>query len=120
MYKKLKPCKTTLNVNTSYQGETIEQKVSRIVNNKEPIKDGAPIIFTDRKDGVNPAHDIRTDRWELAADAMDKVNKDKLAKREGYAKQKTLGQQAKEGMKNEKESGGETSSIPATGDNNPV
>ena len=37
-----------------YEGETIEQKVNRIVNNNEPITDGAPIIFTERKDGVLP------------------------------------------------------------------
>ena len=44
-----------------YEGETIEQKVNSIVNNNEPITDGSPIIFTERKDGVLPEYDIRTD-----------------------------------------------------------
>lgn len=67
---------------TTYEGETIEAKVNRIVNNKEPITDGAPIIYTERKDGVLPEYDIRTDRWSIAIDAMDKVNMDRFAKRE--------------------------------------
>lgn len=81
MYKQIKANKTTLRVNNSYVGERLEQKVNRIVNNKEPIKDGAPLIYTDRKDGVRPEYNIRTDRWELAIDAMELVAKDKLAKR---------------------------------------
>ena len=33
----------------SYEGETIENKVQRIVLNKEPIEDGAEIIYTEKK-----------------------------------------------------------------------
>lgn len=68
-----------------YEGETIETKVSRIINEKAPIEDGAPIIFTERTDGVLPSYNIRTDRWDVAIDAMDKVNKAKIAKREEFA-----------------------------------
>ncbi len=64
------------------EGETIEMKVERMVSNKEPIKDGAPEIFTERKEGVISAYNIRTDRWEIATDAMDAVSKSKLANRE--------------------------------------
>lgn len=64
------------------EGETIEQKVERLVENKEPIKDGAPEIFTDRKEGVLSAYNIRSDRWEIACDAMDKVEGSHRAKRE--------------------------------------
>lgn len=74
--------KTSIECNNSYEGETIEAKMRRVVNNKEPITDGAPIIFTERKDGVKPEYDIRTDRWDIAIDAMDKVSKSHLAKRE--------------------------------------
>lgn len=69
-----------------YEGETIETKVSRIINEKAPIEDGAPIIFTDRAANVMPAYNIRTDRWDIAVDAMDKVNRAKIAKREEYLK----------------------------------
>lgn len=82
-YKSLKATKTKIICKVAYEGESIEQKVSRILNNKEPITDGAPITYTARKDGVNPQYDIRTDRWELAVDAMDNVQKAFIARREG-------------------------------------
>lgn len=72
---------TLISTNDCYEGETIEMKIRRIVNNGEPISDGAPLIFTDRKDGVKPEYDIRTDRFEIAIDAMDAVSKAKVAKR---------------------------------------
>lgn len=49
-------------------GETMEQRVERIMSNREPILDSAPRIYTDRKDGVRPEFDIRTDKWEILAD----------------------------------------------------
>ncbi len=64
------------------EGETIENKIERLVNNKEPITDGAPEIFTERKEGVISAYNIRTDRWEIAADAMDAVSRSIQAKRD--------------------------------------
>lgn len=72
----------SLTVNESYEGETIEEKIERIVSNNEPITDGAPLIYTDRKDGVQAQYDVRTDRFELAVDAMDKVAQSHLAKRQ--------------------------------------
>ena len=53
-----------------FEGEQIEEKVRRIVNNNEPITDGAPIIFTEKKDGVLPEYNIRTDRWDIALDGI--------------------------------------------------
>ena len=64
------------------EGETIETKVARIVQNKEPITDGAPMIYTEKEQGVMPAYNVRTDRWEIAENAMDKVNAAKMAKRD--------------------------------------
>jgi len=68
------------------EGERIEQKVARLLDNNEPITDGASEIFTERRDGVVEAYNIRTDRFEVACDAMDTVSKSKLAKREGKGK----------------------------------
>lgn len=59
------------------EGEYIEEKVRRITENNEPIEDGAPIIYTERKDGINPAYNIRTDRWDIAQDAMEQVGNNK-------------------------------------------
>ena len=68
-------------VNTSTEGETIETKIERIVNQNEPIEDGAPLIYTERKDGVKPEYDIRTDRWDIAVEAMNTIAKTNVAKR---------------------------------------
>lgn len=81
--------KGTLRRNETYKGETIEQKIYRITNNKEPIKDGAPLIYTDRSEGVKPEYNIRTDRWEVAIDAMSYVDKSYKAQREQRIGEKT-------------------------------
>lgn len=78
--------KTLIKVNKTQIGETIEQKVERIINNGEPIEDGAPIIYTDRRDGAQPDYDVRADRFDIAIDAMDKVTKSKLTKRADFYK----------------------------------
>lgn len=104
MYKRNHIRQTSLKRNTATQGETLEHKVSRIVNNKEAIKDGAQKIYTERKDGVLPAYNIRTDRFEIAIDAMDKVAKTKLAQREERHKPKE-GEEGKIIDINDKKSG---------------
>ena len=68
---------------TNYEfqdGESLENKVRRITENNEPITDGAPTIYANREDGVLPAYNIRTDRWEVAQQAMDAINQANLAK----------------------------------------
>jgi len=74
---------TTIIDNEAFEGETIEQKMDRIINNDEPITDGAPTIFTERKDGVIPAYNIRTDKWEHAVEGMDYVSREAIAKGKG-------------------------------------
>lgn len=86
MYKKNEIKPTTIKTKIAYVGETLEQKVRRILSNKEPIKDGAPIIYTERKDGVPPSYNIRTDRWEVAVEATDGISRAHLAKREERGK----------------------------------
>lgn len=85
MYKKNRILKTTIRTQIAYKGETLEQKVRRILNNKEPIKDGAPLVYTERKDGVQPSYNIRTDRFEVAVEAMEAVSKAHIARREERA-----------------------------------
>lgn len=81
----------------SFKGETIEQKLRRITNNKEPITDGgSQPIYSERKDGVLPEYNIRTDRMEAALDAMDYIQRSNIAKREQGIKDR---QAVKEGFK---------------------
>lgn len=61
--------------------ETIEERVRRMVHNGEPLDgDGAPILFTDKKDGVKPEHDPRADKWDIAIGGMDAISKSRTAK----------------------------------------
>ena len=45
MYKFGKANKTFMVNSEIKEGETIEEKVRRLIENKEPIKDGAPILL---------------------------------------------------------------------------
>lgn len=84
--KAIRNSNTYIDVNDSFLGETIEMKMERVINSGEPIKEGASMIYTDRKDGVRPEYDIRTDRFDIALEAMDKVTKSQLAKRDEFYK----------------------------------
>lgn len=64
----------------AYKGESIENKCSRISETGEPITDPAPLVYTEKKDGVLPQYDIRADKWELAQSAMQKATMSKIAK----------------------------------------
>lgn len=65
---------------TTYEeGENIITKVRRILDENEPLTDGAPLIYTPKEDGVKPEYDIRTDKWQIAINAMDRVNAYKLS-----------------------------------------
>lgn len=93
---------TNIDCNTSVEGESIETKIARILQNNEPITDGAPIIYTDRKDGVLPETDIRTDRFDIAIDAMTIVDKTHKAKRAERIKEKISKTEPIQGTEGEK------------------
>lgn len=86
MYKPNTMQRSRLKVNTSVEGETIETKIERIINNKEPITDGAPLLYTERKEGIRASTNIRTDRHEVALDGIDKITKSQMARREENGK----------------------------------
>ena len=72
----------TLDVNTSKEGEPLEIKVMRATTNKQPLDNSAPLLYTERKQGILASTNIRTDRFEVAIDAMDKISKSYMARRE--------------------------------------
>lgn len=61
------------------EGELLITKIKRILDENEPLTDGAPLIYTPKKQGVVPEYNIRTDKWEIAMKAMDRVNEYKLS-----------------------------------------
>lgn len=71
-----------IDTNNLFEGETLEQKVRKLESEKQPIESVSPEIFTEKKDGVLPQFDIRTDRWDIAQQAMDAVAASQIAKSE--------------------------------------
>ena len=61
------------------EGETLIKKIQRIMDENEPLKDGAPLIYTPKQAGVRSDCDIRTDKWDIAMKAMNRVNEYKLS-----------------------------------------
>ena len=80
MRKPIYTCRPTLNVDATYDAEGLEVKLRRITESNEPIVGDVPIVYTKKTDGVLPAFDIRTDRFEVAREAMSKVQKSETAK----------------------------------------
>lgn len=65
------------------EGHSIEEEVRHAVACNEPIEGGAPSdLFTERSQGVLPQFDIRTDTWAIAQNAMDKVARSAIARRD--------------------------------------
>lgn len=74
--------------NLTYQAEPREVKLRKIISGETSnMEDGVfPTIYTEKKDGVQPEFDIRTDRFEVAIDAIDKINQsaaNQIAKNKG-------------------------------------
>lgn len=74
--------------NLTYQAEPREVKLRKIISGESSnMEDGVfPTIYTEKKDGVQPEFDIRTDRFEVAIDAIDKINQstaNEIAKNKG-------------------------------------
>lgn len=63
-----------------YEGKTIEQRCREMVETNEPIKDTSPLLYTPKEKGVRPEYNVRADKWDIALEAMDAVNKAKIAK----------------------------------------
>lgn len=79
MYKKINIRKSSIQRYDVIEGQTIEQKIERLVNNNEPIEGEDKPIYTDRKDGCLPDYNIRADKMELALEAIDKATANKMA-----------------------------------------
>lgn len=76
------------NPDLAYQAEPREVKLRKIFSGEaNNMEDGVfPTIYTEKKDGVQPEFDIRTDRFEVAINAIDKINQsaaNQIAKNKG-------------------------------------
>lgn len=72
---------TLLEVPVEKEGTSIEELMRKALHSKEPIEATAKIQYSERKDGVLPQFDIRTDRFEMAMLATDRVHASAAAQR---------------------------------------
>ena len=72
--------KTNFDINESVEGQSIEEKMRETTMNGQPIESAAPLLYTDKRDGVLPQYDIRTDRWDIALQTTDKITRTQIAK----------------------------------------
>lgn len=84
MYRKKVFIVSKMPGNKGVEGETIESRIKRMVSNGEPIGDAAPMRYTERKDGVLAESDVRTDKFDVALENMDKIT-ETIRKRRGEA-----------------------------------
>lgn len=67
-----------------FEGTTIEQTVDKLVKVGQSPETTETLIYSQRKDGVLPDTDIRTDRFEIASNALGEITKANLAKRDKF------------------------------------
>lgn len=70
-----------IETNNGYEGVSIELQTLKAATQNQPIDTSSPLLFTERKDGVLPETDIRTDKWDIACEKMDYVSKMNVLKR---------------------------------------
>ena len=72
--------RSTIIIRTQYEAEPLEVKLRRKMKGgkvDEEEGDGKTwaVAYTEKKDGVKPEYDIRTDRFEIAREAMETLEK---------------------------------------------
>lgn len=82
--------KSRIKQNNSREGVSLEHQIRVMMNNKEKLSGDVKLIYTERKDGTLPAYNIRTDRFEVALDGMDKIQKSYQARREEKVKMEVI------------------------------
>lgn len=81
-YRQNRMSETTVRSVEKSEGMTIETMVALFMNNQTDIEQKTTAIYTERKDGVLAGYDIRSDKFDIAIEAMDKASKSSIMKRE--------------------------------------
>lgn len=77
-----------IKINDSYEADSMETKLRKVMTGEQIEMQGKGLVYTDRKDGVLPETNIRTDRFQEAQNALDYVTGEKIARREASVKAK--------------------------------
>ena len=72
--------KSKIQIDNLYEAEPLEVKLRRKmkggkVDEEEGDQKTWAIAYTEKRDGVRPEYDIRTDRFEIAREAMETIEK---------------------------------------------
>ena len=94
MYKVRQLPTTGIKRNVSTVGETIEDEVYKMVYEKNIPSAQKSIIFQEKKEGVQPAYNIRTDKFAIALDAIETVTR--YGRKTARAKDEKNGQESGE------------------------
>ncbi|QCS36823.1 hypothetical protein [Tortoise microvirus 11] len=79
--------KRLLKINNSEVGDDLMTKLRRRTeDNKDMNTPGRPLLYTERKHGVIPEGNPRTDRWDIAQEATDYIARSKAARRDAFDK----------------------------------
>ena len=73
VYRKQQYTSVKIKRNKSTQCLTIEQRLRDMKATGEPITDRAKIIYTERRDGIIPKYDIRTDKFDEMIEQTNKA-----------------------------------------------
>lgn len=104
IYSKSGRVKSDIKRECTQVGESLEEMIRRCTESNEPIDSTAPMIYTEEADGVQPQFDPRSDRFDIALEAVDKYNKSMEAKKqEEAARAAAEAQSAQEGNGDNKE-----------------
>lgn len=100
MLKPRRKYKSIMSQNETYIATSLTEKLRKRMENISTegteIDESIPIIYTERDSGVIASTNIRTDRFEIAREAIDKINR---AQAEKIAKNKNKQQESIEDMK---------------------
>lgn len=116
MYKVPKRYQARMDINDSSEGETIERRIERLMNNEEgeeSIED-KPLIYGRPEEGINPNTDIRHDHFATAHEEGTKLintqndwKDERKKKREEMKVVKDGEKPSENGEKSDKTGGGE-------------
>lgn len=81
--------------NTSYEAESIEQMLRKAKEGESIELGGKELLYTEKKDGVLPITNIRTDKFDLAMEALDTVERTRAVKEKEYMKKAIEAEEAK-------------------------
>lgn len=73
------------------EDKMLEYKIESMIKNEEPITGTAELIYTKKRDGVLPAYNPRTDKFDNTIEAINNITLSAISKRKELSKMKEEG-----------------------------